>query len=103
MKKNLLFTLILGLILAVVTYLLLSNSHVEIFPGVEYDYDFNMDRCIEQSGNISLIDLKHGGFSLDCPSPKLTAGGYIVAVLVIGVLPFLVSFLLSKKFFKQKK
>jgi len=103
MKKSLLFTLILGAILAVGTYLLLSNSHVEIFPGIEYEYDYLSDRCIEDSGNIALIDLKNEGYSSNCPDAKLTAGGYAVAVLVIGLLPLLVSFILSKIFFKKKK
>jgi putative flippase GtrA len=102
MKKSLLFTVILGVILAVGTYFLLSNSHVKIFPGIEYEYDYLSDRCIEDSGNIALIDLDRS-YSSDCPDAKLTAGGYIVAVIVIGLLPFLVSFILSKIFFKKKK
>lgn len=100
MKKRLIFIIIAGIILALASYFLFSNSHIEIFPGVEYEYNAASDNCIANNTTIALLDLDN--YFGDCPQSKLTATGYFVAILVIGVIPFLLAYLLSLLFIKRK-
>lgn len=96
MKKANIISAITFLMLAALTYGILVNSHIDIFPGMEYDYDYFTETHTADSGFISLLDASYGT-SLYGSYAKLTAMGYIVAALVIVGIPGAIAVLLRKK------
>lgn len=82
--KRTLMSLVVGVVLCGLTFLLLTNSHSDIFPCTEYEVlpphrsSVGM-RPRRQSGTCSLMEVQR-----DRPdqSPKLTGGGYALAGLV---------------------
>jgi len=68
------------------SYVVLSNSHIDIFPGIETARDFETGKLVRKETTISLLDAGRPR-SLDGEGAELTAGGYVVEVLVVLVLP----------------
>ena len=87
-------------VLCVGTYVVLTNSHIDIFPGVETTRDPDTDKLVQKETTVSLLDVSRGSFPEDDDRAELTAGGYIVEVLVVLVLPLMlgvVAFWITRK------
>ena len=80
-KKRLIITAVIFLVLAGLTYGVFANSHIDIFPGVEKEYDYIMEMEVMDKGLISLRDHNYPDES------QFTAMGYVVAFLTIILIP----------------
>jgi len=101
MKKPQIIGGVSALVLAILFYLVLSNSHIDIFPGVEYVYDYQSLLHTENGGMISLLDHSRG-FRADGDYEKLNAIGYIVAFIVVVGIPAGIGYFISKKLGAKK-
>lgn len=88
------------IVLSVGLFVVLRSSHIDIFPGIEHRMDFQTQKLVHEDGAISLLDHSRG-IDMAGEGAELTAGGYVVAVLVILVLPLaigaVVFWLLTKR------
>jgi ABC-type antimicrobial peptide transport system permease subunit len=97
MKKSTIVPLIIFLVLAGGLYYVLSNAHLDVFSGTikKHDYFTETDN-MEMGKSISLLDVKNGIASLD-------GTGWATAVGVIGVIPFLIALLISRRIKRKER
>lgn len=89
-KKSWIISGLSFVVLSVGLYLILANSHIAIFPGIEFVYDATTGEEVPQSGLISLLaHVSQFG--------ELNTVGYILAGFVVLVLPAIASYFLGKK------
>jgi hypothetical protein len=95
------FKLILVAVLAGSFYLVLGNSHIDIFPCEVTSRDYEKKEDVKTSEVCSLLDVNRPATLGD--QSDLTGAGWAVAVLVIGVVPFFLGFGLGHKLEKKKQ
>ena len=89
-----------ALVLAVLFYLVLSNSHIMIFPGNTFVFDYNSGYH-SKSGMELISLLAHSrGYNPDNDYEKLNILGYIVSFLVVFCIPAGIGYFASKKLTK---
>lgn len=104
MLKAIIVGAVTFVVLCVGIYVVLINSHIDIFPGVETTRDFDTDKLVRKETTVSLLDVSRGSL-LDDERAELTAGGTIVEVLVVLVLPLIlgvVAFWITRKMTASK-
>jgi len=75
-------------VLCVGFYVVLSNSHIDIFWGIETARNYETHKMEKKETTISLLDAGRPK-TPDGEGAELTAGGYVVEVLVVLVLPLI--------------
>ena len=91
-------------ILCVGFYVVLTNSHIDIFPGIETERDFETGKIVRKETTVSLLDAGRPK-ELDGQGAELTAGGTVVEVLVVLVLPLVLgaaAFWITRKMTARK-
>ena len=69
-------------------YVVLTNSHIDIFPGIETQRNFETNKLERREGAVSLLDVSRG-IDRDGEGAELMAMGYVVEMLVVVVLPLI--------------
>lgn len=95
-------TAIVAVVLGAGTWLLMANSHVDIFPCEKTEYDLTTHKVEgPKSATCSLIDFKPSHIS-EGESVKLTAAGYAVEAVVVGVIPLVIGFVVGSRVGRKK-
>jgi hypothetical protein len=94
--------LILGVLLVAATYFVSINSHMDLFPCELTRLDYQTDRLETQSSSCSLMQTQ-GDYMQPPERAELTGAGYAVAVLVVGVGPMLLGFVLGSIFRRRRE
>ena len=90
LKPNLL-KLVIFVVLAGGFLFVALNAHMDIYPCTKSDYDFQSERCRPpQSSTCDLLAIRRSGGRSDCKA-ELSGGGWAVAILVHGILPYFVA------------
>ena len=101
MKKSTLIGGTTFLVLTLGLYFLFANSHIAIFPGLEYVYEYNVEMHLFGVNKlISLLEHSRG-YDPTGDYAELTWIGYIVAFLVIVGIPAIVGRFVGRKFGKE--
>jgi len=79
-------------VLAILIFGILTNSHIDIFPGNTLEYDVVSGQDVSGKGLISLLDHRRPGGN------ELTFFGYVIAFLVVIVGPLGVGYFAGDKF-----
>jgi hypothetical protein len=93
MLKPNLIKLVIFVVLAGGFLFVAMNAHMDIYPCTKSDYDSEHERCrTPQSATCDLLTIRRssGGSRYDCPA-SLSGGGWAVAILVHGILPYIVA------------
>jgi hypothetical protein len=96
MKKSTLLPAIVFLILAGGLFMLLTNSHVDVFSGSENEHDYFTQTDGWKEKSVSLLAVSRG-------DAKLDTMGWLTAAGVIGGFPLLISFLIRRRLVKKEK
>ena len=90
LKPNLL-KLIIYLVLAGGFLFVAMNAHLDIYPCTQARYDSQRERCGPPlSSTCDMLAIRRSGSRYDCPA-ELTGAGWAVAILVHGILPYIVA------------
>ena len=90
MKKSLMNAGIIFIIFLVLTYLLLANSHIALFPGVSCLADYSTKELECTSGLVSLLAHNRGvdAYGYD----QIQSFGWGILALVLVGIPGLISY-----------
>lgn len=78
-------------VLALLIFGVLANSHIEIFPGIVEEYDFVSGQDVTGKGLVSLLEHRRPDGN------ELTFFGYVVAFIVIVLAPLGVGYFAGEK------
>lgn len=83
MKRGLIVAVAVFVVLCPAMYLLMANSHIDIYPCTKTEYDFQLHSCRSpESSTCAILDLDQEGGQA-CERAALTPAGYAVAFVVI--------------------
>jgi hypothetical protein len=103
MKKGTIIGLLIFIILSGGSFMLLTNAHIEIFPGKEHKYDFFNKKENWEDKPVALISVfnpilgKDGVKSIEDNYSELTMSGYGMVLLVIVGIPFLLTYPFARR------
>lgn len=95
MKKGTLIGTIIFVVIGAMWYLLLTNSHMDFFPGKETVYDYFTKTESVQERSVSLMYVVDG-------RAELTVTGYLMAILVVLGVPGLPAWLVARRVNKKQ-
>lgn len=101
MGKRMIVAIIIAVVLGGGGYVLLANSHVDIFPCTESTYDFETKKLTTQDHTCSILDTTRPP-SPDGEKAELTAAGWGVLAAVDVLLPLVIGFAVGGMVVKKK-
>jgi ABC-type antimicrobial peptide transport system permease subunit len=94
MKKGTLIGLVIAIVLAAGLYVLLTNSHTDFFPGTSFERNWETNEVTEVEGMVSLMYVDRG-------EAELSIAGWILAGIVILVIPMLIGWFIARMMNKK--
>jgi ABC-type antimicrobial peptide transport system permease subunit len=96
MKKGTIIGFVIFIVLAGGLYMLLTNSHADFFPGTRFEEDWETHQITETEGMVSLMYVDRG-------EAELSVVGWILAAVVILVVPMAIGWLVARMINKKEE
>ena len=95
MKKGTIIGVVIFVVLAAGLYFLLTNSHADFFPGTRFERDWETNAITSSTDDmVSLMYVDRG-------DAELSIMGWILAGIVILVIPMLAGWLVARTMNKK--
>ncbi len=103
MFKPTILKVIIAVVLGGGAFFVASNAHFDPFPCEVADLDWETKRLGPmKSENCSLLDVKRSGEPM-ADHAKLAPGGYAIAVVLFGLLPYLLGCVIGHMIGRKKQ